>query len=43
MICQLGAQTFFVTFINVETIWTALMSSLHMLNKKHIDIPKNFD
>jgi hypothetical protein len=43
MICQLGPHTFFVTFINVEFIWIALMSSLHMLNKKYIDIPKNFD
>ncbi len=41
MIHQLGPPTFFLTFISAESRWTALMSSLHMLNKKYMDIPKN--
>jgi hypothetical protein len=43
MICQLGPPTFFVTYTNAKIRWIALMSSLRMLNKKYIDIPKNFD
>ncbi len=43
MICQLGPPIFLVTFISVKTRWIALMSSLHMLNKKYIDILGNFD
>jgi hypothetical protein len=43
MICQLGPPTFFVTYTSAQTRWIALMSSLHMLNKKYIYIPKNFD
>jgi hypothetical protein len=42
MIRQLGPPTFFVTFTNAESRSIALMSSLHMLNKKYMDIPENF-
>jgi hypothetical protein len=43
MVRQLGAPTFFVTFTNAESRRTALISSLHMLNKKYMDILENFD
>jgi hypothetical protein len=45
MIRQLGPSmlTFFVTFTNVKSKWTTLMSALHMLNKNHMEIPKTFD
>jgi hypothetical protein len=39
----IGPTHFFVTYTSAETRWIALMSSLHMLNKKYINIPKNFD
>jgi len=43
MICQLGPPTFFVTFISVESKWTTLMSTLHMLNKNLMEILKKFN
>jgi hypothetical protein len=43
MIHQLGPPTFFVTFISAESKWTTLMSTLHTLNKNHMEILKNFD
>jgi len=43
MIHQLGPPTFFITFTNAENKWTTVMSSLHMLNKKYMDILENFD
>jgi hypothetical protein len=42
MIHQLGPPTFSMTFINVESKWTTLMSTLHMLNKNHMEISNFF-
>jgi hypothetical protein len=43
IIHQLGPPTFFVTFINVQSKWTTLMSTLHTLNKNHMEISKKID
>jgi len=43
MIHQLGPPTFFVTFISVESKWTTLMSTLHTLNKNHMENLKKFN
>jgi hypothetical protein len=40
MIHQLDPPTFFVTFTGVESKWTTLVSTLHTLNKNHMEIPK---
>jgi len=37
MICQLGPPTFFVTFIGAKSKWITLMSTLHTLNKNHME------
>ncbi len=42
MIRQLGPTTFSMTFISAESKWTTLMSTLHMLNKNHMEIMKFF-
>jgi len=43
MIRQLGPPTFFVAFTNAKSKWTTLMSTLHTLNKNHMEILKLFD
>ncbi len=40
---SIGPPTFFVTFISVESKWTTLMSTLHMLNKNLMKILKKIN
>ncbi len=32
-----------MTFISAESKWTTLMSTLHTLNKNHVEIPKKIN